>query len=76
VYGFPTRAEMERNKREHNWVVLELFYVYSPRNSETSLEHVQRKHMNTKKENAYLVGKMAQRIWKKNGTTYFAMEFV
>jgi hypothetical protein len=40
VVGYSIMAEMERNKREHYWVALELFYVYGPSNSETSLEHV------------------------------------
>jgi serine/threonine protein kinase len=40
VYVFPTKDEMERNKKEHFWVALELFYFYGPPNFETSLEHV------------------------------------
>ena len=33
MYGFPTMVEMERNKSEHYWVALELFYVYNLPNS-------------------------------------------
>jgi hypothetical protein len=42
VYDYPTKAEMERNKKERYWVTPELFYVYGPPNSETSIERVQR----------------------------------
>jgi hypothetical protein len=63
VYDYPTKEEMERNKKEHFWMVPKLFYVYSPRNSETSLEHVQRRHLYTKEANAYSVGKVALHIW-------------
>jgi hypothetical protein len=44
-------------------VAPELFYVYGPPNSETSIEHVQRKHLYTKESDAYLVGKLVLRIW-------------
>jgi hypothetical protein len=40
VYSYPTKAEMERNKKDCFWVALELFYVYGPPNSETSIERV------------------------------------
>jgi serine/threonine protein kinase len=40
VYGYPTKAEMEKNKKERYWVAPELFYVYGPADSETSVEHV------------------------------------
>jgi serine/threonine protein kinase len=45
VYGYPTKAEMEKNKKERYWVALELFYVYSPTNSETAIKCVQWKHL-------------------------------
>jgi serine/threonine protein kinase len=35
MYGYPTKEEMEKNKKEHFWVALELFYVYGLHNSET-----------------------------------------
>jgi hypothetical protein len=44
-------------------VAPELFYIYGPPNSETSLERVQRRHLYTKEADAYLVGKVAQLIW-------------
>jgi serine/threonine protein kinase len=62
ICGYLTKAEMERNK-ECYWVALELFYVYSPPNSETSIDHVRRKHLYTKESDAYLVGKLALRNW-------------
>jgi hypothetical protein len=60
VYGYPTKEEMERNK-ERFWVALELFYIYGPRNSETSLEFVQkriciqRKRMHTQLQRCHYV---------------------
>jgi serine/threonine protein kinase len=63
MYGYPTKDEMEKNKKEHFWVALELFYIYGPPNFETSLERVQRMHLYTKEADAYLVGKVAQCIW-------------
>jgi hypothetical protein len=63
VYGYPTKAEMEKNEKERYWVALELFSVYDPTNFETSIERVQRKHLYTKELNAYSVGKLALRIW-------------
>jgi hypothetical protein len=64
VYGYPTKDEMERNKKERPWVAPKLFYVYDPPNLETSLERVQRRHLYTKEADAYSVGKVAQLIWK------------
>jgi hypothetical protein len=45
-------------------VAPELFYVYGPPNSETSLERVQTRHLYTKEADAYSVGKVAQIIWE------------
>jgi hypothetical protein len=70
VYGYPTKAEMEKNKKERYWVVPELFYVYSPTNSETAIECVQRKHLYMKESNAYSVGKLALRIWNDKWDPY------
>jgi serine/threonine protein kinase len=64
VYGYPTKDEMERNKKERPWVAPKLFYVYGPPNSETSLERVQRRHLYTMEADAYSVGKVAQLIWE------------
>jgi serine/threonine protein kinase len=63
VYGYPTKAEMEKNKKDHYWVALELFYVYGLANSETTIERVQKKHLYTKESDAYLVGKLTLHIW-------------
>jgi serine/threonine protein kinase len=65
VYSYSTKDEMERNKKERPWVALELFYVYGPPNSETSLERVQRRHLYTKEADVYSVGKVAQLIWEE-----------
>ena len=45
IYGYPTKAEMEKNKKERYWMVPELFYVYSPSNSEIAIECVHWKHL-------------------------------
>jgi serine/threonine protein kinase len=63
VYGYPTKAEMEKNKKERYWVALELFYVYGPSNFETTIERVRWKHLYTPQSDAYSVGKLALRIW-------------
>jgi serine/threonine protein kinase len=63
VYGYPTKVEMEKNKKERYWVAPELFYVYGPPNSETAIERVRWKHLYTPQSNAYSVGKLALRIW-------------
>jgi serine/threonine protein kinase len=63
VYGYPTKAEMEKNKKECYWVAPELFYVYGPPNSETIIERVRWKHLYTLQSDAYSVGKLALRIW-------------
>jgi hypothetical protein len=63
VYGYPTKAEMEKNKKERYWVAPELFYVYGPPKSETAIEHVRWKHLYTPESDAYSVGKLALRIW-------------
>jgi serine/threonine protein kinase len=63
MYGYPTKVEMEENKKKRYWVALELFYVYGPPNSEIAIECVRWKHLYTSKSNAYLVGKFALSIW-------------
>jgi serine/threonine protein kinase len=49
VYAYPTKEEMERNKKEHFLVAPKLFYVYGLRNSETSLECRRKKYNNKPK---------------------------
>jgi serine/threonine protein kinase len=63
VYGYPTKAEMEKNKKELYWMALELFYVYGLSNSETVIERVRWKHLYTLQSDAYSVGKLALSIW-------------
>jgi hypothetical protein len=63
VYGYPTKVEMEKNKKEHYWVAPELFYVYGPPNSEIAIERVRWKHLYTPQSDAYSIGKLALRIW-------------
>ena len=63
LYGYPTKAKIERNKKEHYWVAPKLYYVHSSPNSETSIERVQRKHLYKKESDAYSIGKLALRIW-------------
>jgi serine/threonine protein kinase len=63
VYGYPTKAEMEKNKKERYWVAPELFYVYGLPNSETTIERVHWKHLYTPQSNAYSVGMLSLRIW-------------
>jgi hypothetical protein len=56
-------------------VALELFYVYGPPNSRTSIERIQRKHLYTKESDTYSVGKLALRIWNdKWDNTLFKTE--
>src|SRR5450759_2678162 len=63
VYGYPSKAEMEKNKKERYWVAPELFYVYGASNSETAIERVRWKHLYTQQSDAYSVGKLALEIW-------------
>jgi serine/threonine protein kinase len=63
VYGYPTKAEMEKNKKERCWVAPELFYVYGPPNSETAIERVRWKNLYTLQSDAYSVGKLALSFW-------------
>ena len=51
-------------------MALELFYVYSPPNSKTSIELVQRKHLYIKKLDTYSVGKLALHIWNEEWDPY------
>ena len=56
---------MERNRRKHLQITLDLIYNYSPTNSKTSLECIKKNHIYTKEVDAYLVEKMAQQIWNE-----------
>ena len=63
MYGHPTKAEMEKNKKKYYWVAPKLFYVYNPPNSKTAINRVCWKHLYMPQLDAYLVGKLALRIW-------------
>ena len=49
----------------HQHIAPELFYVFGPRGSETSLERQKQKHLYTKGGDAYAAGKLALMIWRE-----------
>jgi hypothetical protein len=63
VYGYPTKVEMEENKKECYWVATKLFYIYGPPNFETTIERVCWKHLYTPQSDAYSVGKLVLSVW-------------
>ena len=65
LYGYQTKAEMEANIVERKHVVLELFYVFRPKDSRNSLEVMQHKHLYLKVADAYSVGLLASQIWRE-----------
>ena len=64
-YGYRSEEEMAMQQRLRQDVAPELFYVFGPRGSETSLERQKKKHMFTKGGDAYAAGKMASMIWRE-----------
>ena len=64
-YGFQSEEEMEMQQGLRQHVALELFYVFGPRGSETSLERQKQKHLYTKEGDAYAAGKLASMIWRE-----------
>ena len=64
-YGYRSEEEMAIQQRLHQHVAPELFYVFGPRGSETSLEHQKKKHLYIKGGDAYAAGKMASMIWRE-----------
>ena len=54
---------MQQRLRQH--VAPELFYVFGPRGSETSLERQKKKHVYTKGGDAYAAGKLASMTWQE-----------
>ena len=64
-YGFRSEEEMEMQQRLRQHVAPELFYVFGPRGSKTSLEHQKQKHLYTKEGDAYAAGKLASMIWRE-----------
>ena len=64
-YGYRSEEEMEMQQRLRQHVAPELFYVFGPRGSETSLERQKKKHLYTKGGDAYAAGKLASMIWRE-----------
>ena len=61
-YGFRSEEEMEMQEGLRQHVAPELFYVFGPRGSETSLERQKQKHLYTKGGDVYAAGKLASMI--------------
>ena len=64
-YGYRSEEELTMQQRIRQHVASELFYVFGPRGSETSLERQKKKHVYTKGGNAYAAGKLASMIWQE-----------
>ena len=64
-YGFQSKENMEMQQRLRQHVAPELFYVFGPHGSETSLEHQKQKHLYSKEGDAYAAGKLASMIWRE-----------
>ena len=62
-YSYRSEEEMAMQQRLRQHVAPELFYVFGPRGSETSLERQKKKHVYTKGGDTYVAGKMASTIW-------------
>ena len=62
-YGFQSEEEMEMQQGLCQHIAPELFYVFGPRGSETSLER--QKHLYSKEGDAYAAGKLASMIWRE-----------
>jgi serine/threonine protein kinase len=65
LYGYQKKEEMVANIAQRKHVAPELFYVFGPKGSQTSLEVMQKKHLYTKAADAYSVGVLASLIWKE-----------
>ena len=64
-YGYRSEEEMAMQRRLCQHAALELFYVFGPRESETSLERQKKKHVYTKGGDAYAARKLASIIWRE-----------
>ena len=64
-YGYRSEEEMAMQQRLRQHVAPELFCVFGPRGSETSLEHQKKKQVYTKEGDAYAAGKLASMIWRE-----------
>ena len=62
-YGYRSEEEMEMQQRLRQHVASELFYVFGPRGSETSLECQKQKHLYAKGGDTYAARKLASMIW-------------
>jgi hypothetical protein len=65
LYGYQKKEEMVANIAQWKHVAPELFYVFGPEGSRTSLEVMEKKHLYTKVADAYSVGVLASLIWKE-----------
>jgi serine/threonine protein kinase len=65
LYGYQKKEEMVANIAQRKHVAPELFYVFRPEDSRTSLEVMQKKHLYTKAADAYSIGVLASLIWKE-----------
>ena len=61
-YGYRIEGEMAMQQRLRQHVAPELFYVFGPCGSETSLERQKKKHLYTKGGEAYAARKLASMI--------------
>ena len=64
-YGYKSEEEMAMQQRLRQHIALELFYVFGPHGSETSLERQKKKQVYTKGGDAYAAGKLASMIWRE-----------
>ena len=65
IYSYRSEKEMAMHCRLRQHVTPELFYVFGPRESKTSLERQKKKHVYTKGSDAYAAGKLASMIWQE-----------
>ena len=64
-YSYQSEEEMEMQQGLCQHVAAELFYIFGPHGSETSLERQKQKHLYTKGGDAYAAVKMASMIWRE-----------
>ena len=64
-YGYRSEEEMKMQQGLRQHIAPELFYVFGPRGSKTSLERQKQKHLYTKGDDAYAARKLASMIWRE-----------
>ena len=64
-YGYQTREAVEAVKAARPFVAPELFYIFGPPNSDTSLNIMQRQHPFSELADSYSVGCLAAQIWRE-----------